>query len=121
VSGELVCAPRGVCGGMWRGEGGFLGGDTLIRALAGSSLSFSRPTHSSFTLHPLSPSLPLTLPPPQTHTPTHPQPGGHYTTDSLQPDGKWLRFDDAQVDLVPIELVLAERPYILLYQRVHPR
>lgn len=44
--------------------------------------------------------------------------GGHYTADAVQHDGKWLRFNDAVVDIVPIELVLAERPYLLFYQRI---
>jgi len=41
--------------------------------------------------------------------------GGHYTADVLQPEGRWLRFNDALVDAVGHETVLAEKPYILLY------
>ena len=44
--------------------------------------------------------------------------GGHYTADAVQHDGQWLRFNDAVVDAVPLELVLAERPYLLFYQRI---
>ncbi len=47
--------------------------------------------------------------------------GGHYTSDVLQPDGRWLRFNDAVVDLVAEGTVLAEKPYLLFYQRVPPR
>ncbi|KXZ42153.1 hypothetical protein GPECTOR_194g321 [Gonium pectorale] len=47
--------------------------------------------------------------------------GGHYTADVLQPDGRWLRFNDAVVDLVPESLVLSERPYLLFYQRMSQR
>jgi hypothetical protein len=43
--------------------------------------------------------------------------GGHYTADVLQPEGCWLRFNDAQVDVVSQEAVLSEKPYLLLYQR----
>lgn len=45
--------------------------------------------------------------------------GGHYTADVLQPDGRWLRFNDAVVDLVSEHTVLSERPYLLFYQRAH--
>ncbi len=47
--------------------------------------------------------------------------GGHYTSDVLQPDGRWLRFNDAVVDLVAEGTVLVEKPYLLFYQRVPPR
>lgn len=50
------------------------------------------------------------------HTILHPT-GGHYTADVLQPDGRWLRFNDAVVDAVNEAAVLAERPYLLFYQR----
>lgn len=42
---------------------------------------------------------------------------GHYTADVVQPDGKWLRFDDSEVFWVQQQQVLAERPYLLVYQR----
>lgn len=42
---------------------------------------------------------------------------GHYTADVLQADGKWLRFDDAEIYSVSLQSVLTERPYILFYQR----
>ena len=44
---------------------------------------------------------------------------GHYTADVIQPDGKWLRFDDSDVFWVQQQQVLAERPYLLVYQRHH--
>ena len=47
-----------------------------------------------------------------------PYTGGHYTADALQHDGRWLRFNDAEVDAVPLDAVLSERPYLLFYQRV---
>ena len=43
---------------------------------------------------------------------------GHYTADVLQPDGRWLRFDDGNVFLVSKDAVLSDRPYLLFYQRV---
>jgi Ubiquitin carboxyl-terminal hydrolase len=30
---------------------------------------------------------------------------GHYTADVRQPDGRWLRFDDATVTSVPLSMV----------------
>ena len=30
---------------------------------------------------------------------------GHYTADVRQPDGRWLRFDDASVTSVPLSMV----------------
>ncbi|GAX77883.1 hypothetical protein CEUSTIGMA_g5325.t1 [Chlamydomonas eustigma] len=44
--------------------------------------------------------------------------GGHYTADTLQPDGRWLRFNDAVVDVVPWDAVVAEKPYLMFYQRM---
>ena len=44
---------------------------------------------------------------------------GHYTADAVQPDGTWLRFDDADVYCVKEAQVLADRPYMLIYQRRH--
>jgi ubiquitin carboxyl-terminal hydrolase 10 len=43
---------------------------------------------------------------------------GHYTADCRQPDGRWLRFDDAVVSVVPINRVLQEQAYVLFYKRV---
>jgi hypothetical protein len=34
-----------------------------------------------------------------------------------QPDGRWLHFNDAQVTVVPESAVLAERPYLLVYEK----
>ena len=45
--------------------------------------------------------------------------GGHYTADVLQGEGRWLRFNDAVVDMVSEKTVLLEKPYLLFYQRVH--
>ncbi|KAJ9519570.1 hypothetical protein QJQ45_000651 [Haematococcus lacustris] len=45
--------------------------------------------------------------------------GGHYTADVLQPEGRWLRFNDAQVDMISLDTVLSEKPYLLFYQRIH--
>ncbi|CAI5971423.1 unnamed protein product [Closterium sp. NIES-64] len=42
---------------------------------------------------------------------------GHYTADVRQPDGSWLRFDDARVLSVSAKRVLQEQAYLLLYQR----
>jgi ubiquitin C-terminal hydrolase len=36
----------------------------------------------------------------------------------LQPDGGWLHFNDHQVDVVPASQVLAEKVYLLFYQKV---
>jgi ubiquitin carboxyl-terminal hydrolase 10 len=46
---------------------------------------------------------------------------GHYTADVLQPDGRWLRFDDGNVFLVSTQAVLSDRPYLLFYQRLDSR
>ena len=43
---------------------------------------------------------------------------GHYTADCRQLDGRWLRFDDAVVSVVPINRVLQEQAYVLFYKRV---
>ena len=42
---------------------------------------------------------------------------GHYTADVLQAGGKWLRFDDSDAYWMPEQKFLAERPYLLVYQR----
>lgn len=44
--------------------------------------------------------------------------GGHYTADVLQPDGRWLRFNDATVGVVSQQAVLSEKTYMLVYQKV---
>lgn len=43
---------------------------------------------------------------------------GHYTADCKQRDGRWLRFDDAVVSVVPVNRVLQEHAYVLFYKRV---
>jgi hypothetical protein len=35
----------------------------------------------------------------------------------LQPDGRWLHFNDANVSPVSLNHVLAERTYLLCYQK----
>ncbi len=40
---------------------------------------------------------------------------GHYL-NYCKRDGKWLRYDDAKVDVVGDATVLAQNPYMLLYQ-----
>lgn len=45
--------------------------------------------------------------------------GGHYTCDVLQADGHWLRFNDANVDIVPLHDVMEQKPYLLFYERTH--
>ncbi|KAG7671203.1 hypothetical protein Ndes2526B_g02330 [Nannochloris sp. 'desiccata'] len=42
---------------------------------------------------------------------------GHYTADVVQPDGKWLRFDDSDVYWVNEQQVLSDTPYLLVYER----
>lgn len=42
---------------------------------------------------------------------------GHYTADVLQPDGRWLRFDDGNVFSVSQQTVMSERTYLLFYQK----
>lgn len=44
--------------------------------------------------------------------------GGHYTADARQEDGRWLRFDDSNVSVVPLNRVLHDQAYLLLYKRV---
>jgi ubiquitin C-terminal hydrolase len=44
--------------------------------------------------------------------------GGHYTADVQQGDGRWLHFNDAEVDQVSQKQVLEQKPYLLVYQRV---
>jgi len=43
---------------------------------------------------------------------------GHYTTDVVQPEGHWLRFDDDNVFSVGLNAVMAEKPYLLIYERI---
>lgn len=44
--------------------------------------------------------------------------GGHYTADCRQPDGRWLRYDDAQVSVVGQTRVLHDQAYVLFYKRM---
>lgn len=44
---------------------------------------------------------------------------GHYTADVLQPDGRWLHFNDAAADMASEAQVLHGKPYLLFYHRVH--
>lgn len=42
---------------------------------------------------------------------------GHYTADVKQADGRWLRFDDNNVSVVPQPRVLdVQAAYLLFYQ-----
>lgn len=42
---------------------------------------------------------------------------GHYTADVRQPDGKWLRFDDADLSAVSLARVVDDnKAYLLFYQ-----
>jgi ubiquitin carboxyl-terminal hydrolase 10 len=42
---------------------------------------------------------------------------GHYTADVRQADGRWLRFDDAELSAVPLPRVVDDpRAYLLFYQ-----
>ena len=42
---------------------------------------------------------------------------GHYTADVRQRDGRWLRFDDADLSYVPADRVVNDaRAYLLFYQ-----
>lgn len=42
---------------------------------------------------------------------------GHYIADVRQRDGKWLRFDDADLSYVPVNAVINDhRAYLLFYQ-----
>lgn len=43
---------------------------------------------------------------------------GHYTADVLQPNGKWLRFDDDKVSYVSQLDVTNNVAYLLLYRKV---
>lgn len=83
--------------------------------------SASPHAHPPMRTHPPPRAPPVGSALPRAHP--HPPPpraraGGHYTADVLQGDGKWLRFNDAVVDMVNEKAVLAERPYLLFYQRV---
>lgn len=44
--------------------------------------------------------------------------GGHYSAHVHQPDGRWLHFNDANVSPVSLQQVLAERTYVLVYQKL---
>jgi len=50
-----------------------------------------------------------------THPPIHP--GGHYSAHVQQHDSRWLHFNDANVAPVSLNHVLAERTYVLVYQK----
>ena len=43
---------------------------------------------------------------------------GHYVADVLQPDGKWLHFNDAVVSAIPLRQVLNREVFMLFYERV---
>lgn len=42
---------------------------------------------------------------------------GHYTADSKQSDGQWLRYDDGTVSVVGLNRVLQDQAYLLFYKR----
>jgi ubiquitin carboxyl-terminal hydrolase 10 len=42
---------------------------------------------------------------------------GHYTADVRQPESRWLRFDDAELSVVPLARVVDDaKAYLLFYQ-----
>ncbi|CAK9165525.1 unnamed protein product, partial [Ilex paraguariensis] len=43
---------------------------------------------------------------------------GHYTADTLYPNGQWLRFDDASVTAISTSKVLHDQAYVLFYKQV---
>lgn len=43
---------------------------------------------------------------------------GHYTTDSKQASGQWLRFDDGAVSAISVNRVQQEQVYVLFYKRL---
>ncbi|KAL3620378.1 Ubiquitin carboxyl-terminal hydrolase 24 [Castilleja foliolosa] len=43
---------------------------------------------------------------------------GHYTADARHPNGKWLRYDDASVTLIPETKVLHDQAYVLFYKQI---
>ncbi|KAF5733620.1 ubiquitin carboxyl-terminal hydrolase 24 [Tripterygium wilfordii] len=43
---------------------------------------------------------------------------GHYTADARNPNGQWLRFDDASVSSVGTNKVLHDQAYVLFYKQV---
>ncbi|KAL2634302.1 hypothetical protein R1flu_005781 [Riccia fluitans] len=43
---------------------------------------------------------------------------GHYTADSKQINGQWLRFDDGNVSAISVRQVLQEQVYVLFYKRL---
>lgn len=47
----------------------------------------------------------------------HTNQGGHYSAHALQPDGRWLHFNDASVAPASPRQVLAEKAYVLAYER----
>ena len=42
--------------------------------------------------------------------------GAENRSEAVQEDGRWLRFDDANVVAVPLSRVLDEKAYLLFYQ-----
>jgi ubiquitin carboxyl-terminal hydrolase 10 len=46
----------------------------------------------------------------------HNSSSGHYIAHVKQPSGKWLRFDDQDVTVIPLARVLEEPAYLLIYQ-----
>ncbi|KAL2491702.1 Ubiquitin carboxyl-terminal hydrolase 24 [Abeliophyllum distichum] len=43
---------------------------------------------------------------------------GHYTADTLYPNGRWLRFDDASVTAISTSKVLHDQAYVLFYKQI---
>ncbi|PSS09953.1 Ubiquitin carboxyl-terminal hydrolase, partial [Actinidia chinensis var. chinensis] len=43
---------------------------------------------------------------------------GHYTADARNPNGQWLRFDDASVTAIGMSKVLHDQAYVLFYKQV---
>ena len=43
---------------------------------------------------------------------------GHYVADVLQPDSKWLHFNDAEVSPISLRQVLNREVFMLFYERV---
>ncbi|KAF8376820.1 hypothetical protein HHK36_031507 [Tetracentron sinense] len=43
---------------------------------------------------------------------------GHYTADTRNPDGQWLRYDDASVTAIGTSKVLHNQAYVLFYKQV---
>lgn len=43
---------------------------------------------------------------------------GHYTADARHPSGKWLRYDDVSVTVIPKSSVLHDQAYVLFYKQL---